>query len=79
MIAALYSPKQRAVHVEPLADFVATEAAAVRKGNPATWRIVGVGTDDEARQVADVWARRRDVVAKLAAKLRVRRQAKEAA
>lgn len=79
MIAALYSPKQRAVHVEPLAEFVATEEASVKRGDPATWRIVGVGSDDEARQIADAWARRRDAVAKVAVMLRAKRQAEEAA
>lgn len=79
MIAALYSPKQRAVHVEPLADFVAMESAAVRRGDPATWRIVGVGSDDEARQIADAWGRRRDAVEKVAEILRARHQAEEAA
>ncbi len=79
MIAALYSPEQKAVHVEPLAEFVATESAAVRRGDPATWRIVGVGTDNEARKIAEAWARKRDGVAKVAAILRARRQAEEAA
>lgn len=79
MIAALYSPAQKAVHVEPLAEFVATESAAVRRGDPATWRIVGVGTDNEARKIAEAWARRRDGGAKVAAILRAKRQAKEAA
>jgi hypothetical protein len=79
MIAALYSPAQKAVHVEPLAEFVATESAAVRRGDPATWRIVGVGTDNEARKIADGWARKRDGVAKVAAMLRARRQAEAAA
>lgn len=79
MIAALYSPEQRAVHVEPLAEFVAAEAAAVRRGIPAAWRIVGVGSDDEARRIADDWARRRNVFEKLAPMLRAKRQAKEGA
>lgn len=79
MIAALYSPKQGAVHVEPLTDFVAAEAEAVRQGDPSSWRIVGVGTAEEARAVADRWARRRDAVEKVAEILRARRHAEEAA
>ena len=79
MIAALYSPKQEAVHVEPLMEFVATESAAVRRGDPATWRIVGIGTDEEARKIADAWARRRDAIARVAAVLQAKRQAEAAA
>ena len=79
MIAALYSPQQRAVHVEALADFVAAEAEAVRQGDPSSWRIVGVGTAEEAREIADRWARRRDAIAKVAGILRSRRHVEEAA
>jgi hypothetical protein len=79
MIAALYSPEQRATHVEPLAEFVAKESAKVQDGDPATWRIVGVGSDEEARRTAEEWQDRRDRIERAAETLRTKRQAEEEA
>lgn len=83
MKAALFSPEQNAVHVEPLAAFVEAERAAVLRGEPARWRLVGAGTDEEARAVTALFQDRRERIeragAAMAAIIRQRRAAKKGA
>lgn len=60
MTAVLYSQSQRAVHVEVLGEFITKEARDCRKQKKSRYRLVFVGPDAEAREVADAWQNRRN-------------------
>lgn len=70
MKAALFSPEQKAVHVEPLAHFVEAERTAVLRGEPARWRIVGTGTDEEVREATAFFQLRRERIEQAKEKLK---------